>query len=88
MIALLRLVIILLIVQTIIYVALSFYSRAVRRSKLEADWDDGAGTTSKETFVEEGLKEYDSSLRRKLILGVYIVPFVIISVLVYVSNQT
>ena len=86
MVPLLRLLFILLILQTIIYVALSFYSRAQRRNKLEAEWDEEIRSGNRETFVQEGLEEYDGSLRRKLILGVYIVPLTAIAVLVYVSN--
>ena len=64
MIALLRLIFVLLIVQTIVYVSLSYYSRSVRRGKLEVEWEEGPKTTRKEVFVQEGLEEYDGSLRR------------------------
>ena len=86
MFALLRFAIPLLIVLTIIYVALSFYSRSVRRGKLEAYWDENDQTGDRDAFVELGLKEYDGSLRRKLIWGVYIIPVAVVGVLVYVMN--
>ena len=87
MLALLRLIFVLLIVLTVIYIGVSIYSRRVRRGKLEARWDaKDVLTVDRETFVERGLKKYDNSIRRKLILGVYIVPLTAIAVLVYVTN--
>lgn len=86
MIAFLRLMLVLTVVLTVIYVALSLYSRHVRRGKLEAHWDKKGLTGDREAFIQRGLKAYDASFRRKLILGVYIVPLTLIAVLVYVTN--
>ncbi|MBL4766703.1 MAG: hypothetical protein JKY94_03185 [Rhodobacteraceae bacterium] len=86
MLALLRFAVPLMIVLTVIYVALSLYSRNVRRGKLEAYWDKEELTGDREAFVDLGLKDYDGSLRRKLIWGVYIVPVSVIALLVYVMN--
>ncbi|QFT74773.1 hypothetical protein [Ruegeria sp. THAF33] len=86
MIGLLRLLLILLVIQTIAYVGLSFYSRSIRRRKLENWWDEKGKTGNKEAFVERGLHVYDNSFRRKLILGVYIVPWVAIGALIYIVN--
>ncbi|WP_170440182.1 hypothetical protein [Ruegeria arenilitoris] len=76
----------LLVVQTIAYFALSLYSRRIRRQKLETWWEEKGKTGNKEAFVERGLHVYDNSFRRKLILGVYIVPWVAIAALIYVVN--
>jgi heme/copper-type cytochrome/quinol oxidase subunit 4 len=86
MVAFLRLMFILMVVLTIVYVALSLYSRSVRRGKLEAHWDRKGMTGDREAFVQRGLKKYDGSFRRKLILGVYVVPLTMIAILVYVTN--
>ncbi len=86
MFALLRFAVPLMIVLTIIYVALSFYSRNERRGKLEAYWEEEGLTGDMDAFVEHGLKDYDGSLRRKLIWGVYVVPVTVVAVLVYVMN--
>lgn len=74
------------IVLSIIYLSLSFYSRSVRRGKLEAEWDEGGIDTPRDTFIQQGLKEYDGSLRRKLILGVYIVPMCLVALIIYLVN--
>lgn len=84
--ALLRLMVMGFTVLTVIYVSLSLYSRAVRRAKLEAEWADEGMTGDKDAFIEQGMQRYDGSLRRKLILGVYIVPVISVAVLIYVVN--
>jgi len=81
-----RLVIILLVVLTIIYVSLSLYSRARRREKLREQWRSDLMVGDQEAWIREQLDVYDSSLRRKLILGVYVVPIVGIAVMIYVQN--
>ncbi len=87
MLPLLRLLFMLMIVLTVVYVGISIYSRRVRRGKLAARWDEkDILTVDRETFIDRGLKKYDNSIRRKLILGVYIVPLTAIVVLVYVTN--
>ncbi|MBM2323370.1 MULTISPECIES: hypothetical protein [Marivita] len=86
MFALGRLLVIGFLVLSVVYICLSLYSRAVRRDKLEKEWDEEIREGDRETFVEGGLREYDGSLRRKLILGVYIVPLTVISVIIYFTN--
>ncbi|MBS0125781.1 hypothetical protein [Thetidibacter halocola] len=85
MLALARFFILGFLVLTVVYVSLSLYSRAVRRDKLEAKWDEHP-EGDRDAFVQAGLKEYDHSLRRKLILGVYVVPMVLIGIIVYLTN--
>lgn len=86
MIALVRLLAILLVVLTVVYVSLSFYSRAVRREKLEARWYEEGLRGDKDAWITAGLEEYDGSARRKLLLGVYVVPTALIGVIIYVVN--
>ncbi|SHH56344.1 hypothetical protein [Marivita hallyeonensis] len=86
MFALGRLLVIGFLVLSVVYICLSLYSRAVRRDKLEAEWDEEIREGDREAFVQAGLKEYDGSLRRKLILGVYIVPLTLMSLIIYFTN--
>ena len=81
-----RLVVMGFVVLTVIYVCLSFYSRAVRRDKLRKKWETGPQLVDRDTFVRRGLERYDGSIRRKLILGVYIVPVVVIGIVIYLTN--
>ena len=84
--ALVRLFFIVLVLLSVIYVSLSLYSRARCRDRLEAQWDAGGITTPRDRFVREGLRDYDGSLRRKLILGVYIVPPMLVCLIIYFVN--
>ena len=91
MFALARLLFMGFIVLTIIYVFLSLYSRAQRRSKLKAQWtleglDDQDTLGDQDDYVQKGLEEYDDSVRRKLILGVYVIPTLLIAVIIYLTN--
>jgi hypothetical protein len=85
---LIRLVVFGFIFLTIIYIALSLYSRSVRRRKLSQEWDDEGMEGDKDDWVRAGLAEYDQSLRRKLILGVYVVPLAVIGTIIYLVNYT
>lgn len=88
MIALVRLVGMGFIVLTVIYVCLSFYSRAVRRGKLNDKWEAGPQMVDRDTFVQRGLERYDGSIRKKLIWGVYVVPLVLVGLIIYLTNHS
>lgn len=88
--AFVRLVVFGFIVLSIIYVAISLYSKSVRREKLEktfdADHPDGGAPGARDAFIDEGMTAYKNSLRPKLIALVYVVPVVIISAIIYTTN--
>jgi uncharacterized ion transporter superfamily protein YfcC len=85
--ALIRLFGLLFVVCTISYLLVSVYSRSVRTEKLEKRWDaDRPEGIDRDTYVREGLRAYDTSFRRRLILLIYVVPFVAVAVTVYVTN--
>ena len=86
MIGLARLVVFGFVALTVVFVCLSFYSRAVRREKLRARWEAGPRRLDQETFVKRGLERYDGSIRRKLLLGVYVVPVAVVGLIVYLTN--
>ncbi len=71
---------------TVVYICLSLYSRAVRKDKLEEEWFQEGQPGEKDAFIKEGLTEYNNSLRKKLLLGVYVIPFSLIAIIIYVQN--
>ena len=85
-IGILRLMIFAFLVMLVVYFVLSWWSRSVRRSKLEEEWDTENRNGDRDAFVRAGLEEYDGSLRRKLIFGVFVVPYVVMGILIYVMN--
>lgn len=86
----LRLVIFGFLGLSVIYLCVSLYSRSVRREKLEAEWEElNPGSHDREArqaYVANGMTIYDGSLRKKLILAVYVVPTLAVGVIIYMIN--
>lgn len=81
----------LLAVLTAIYLALSFYNRWAERRRLAAEFDlsserGEAPGPDKEAFVSGGMNAYEGSLRRKLLLGVFLVPLAALILLVALAQ--
>ena len=81
-----RLVVVLLIIATIAYFSLYFYARAAQRERLQEEWEDLGRPGNRDVYVDEGLERRRYDLQRKLILGVFVVPFAIVGLVIYVSN--
>ena len=86
MIGFIRLAVMFFLALTVVYVSLSFYSRAVRKAKLKEKWDAGKHLVDRDTFIQRGLERYDGSIRRKLLLGVYVVPLLSVGAIIYLTN--
>ncbi len=82
----LRMAVIGFVVLTVFYVLLSVYSRSVRREKLEKEWDEEVKTGDRDAYIEKGMAEYEGSLRRKLIVLVYVIPVLLVIGMLYVIN--
>ncbi len=92
MIGALRLIVFGFLALSVVYLAVSVYSRSVRREKLENRWaEDHPGDTdspARDAYIEQGMIEYQQGLRRKLILLVYIIPAIAVAVTMFVINAT
>ena len=90
MIAFIRLAVFGFIGLSIVYLAVSIYSRSVERERLEKDWDAdnecGGDSPARDAYIEAGMKSYEKSLRKKLIWLVYVIPMVAVAVLIYLTN--
>lgn len=71
---------------TVFYWLLSVYYRSVERERLEKDYDDGGVEGDRDAFIRAGLAAHDHSLKRKLVLLVYIIPTVVVTALVWIVN--
>lgn len=71
----------------VIYLCISLYSRSVRREKLENGWEAAPveGMT-REDYIAEGMAKYESGLRKRLILLVFVIPPVIVGTIIYFIN--
>lgn len=83
----LRLVV-LFAVLTAVYIALSWYMRWVRRQELEAQYGSERPEEPRPQFIARGLRDYDRSLRPRLVVGVYLVPVIFVIVLVALASYT
>ena len=80
---------IVMVISTILYISISIYSRSVRRQKLERQWRAELRVGDRDAWLREELEKYDQSLKRRLILLVYVLPLAFlgfIGIMVYVQN--
>lgn len=82
----LRMALVGLVILTLVYWLVSAYSRSLRREALEREWDEGGQAGDRAQFVARGLRDYRRSLRRRLILLVYVVPALVIPIIIYIIN--
>lgn len=75
------------VILCVIYIIITLYSRSVRREKLERWWEDAPveGTT-REAYIVDGMKKYESGLRKKLILLVFVIPPLVVGTIIYFIN--
>ncbi|MGV6813106.1 MAG: hypothetical protein ACWA47_12715 [Brevirhabdus sp.] len=87
---LIRLVILGFLLMTAAYFLISVYSKSVRRERLEKEWDaenpDG-DDAARANFVEQGMEEYHSGFRKKLIWLVYVIPTVLVISILFLTNS-
>jgi hypothetical protein len=74
------------VAMTIAYLLIWIYSRSVRREALEKEWDAGGIDADRETYIADGMRAYEHTLRRRLIGLVYVVPTVIVLAIIYILN--
>jgi len=82
----LRMAVVGFVVLTVFYVLLSLYSRSVQRERLEKEWDEEVKTGDRDAYIEKGMAEYEGSLRRRLIVLVYVIPVLLVIGMLYVIN--
>ncbi|TYB82209.1 hypothetical protein [Maritimibacter fusiformis] len=85
-----RLIIFGFLLLSVIYVAISIYSRSIRREKLEDRWaEEHPGdmeSPERDAYIETGMTEYQNSIRPKLVLLVYIIPTIAVGLILYLTN--
>lgn len=82
-----RLFFLMFVVLSIVYWLVSVYSRSVRTEKLEKRWDaEKPAGVDRDAYVRAGLMKYDSSLRKRLILLIYVLPYIFVFGAIYVTN--
>lgn len=87
MIAMFRLMVFGFLFLSVIYLLIWLYSRSVRREKLENEFDNEVKTGDRDAYIKEGMEKYESGIRKKLILLVYIVPTIIVVATLFITNN-
>ncbi|MEL6570763.1 MAG: hypothetical protein AAFQ64_03835 [Pseudomonadota bacterium] len=86
---LVRLVVFGFVALGVIYLSLSWYSRSVRREKLEKEYDaEPVAGMTRDAYVKQGVEAYNKSFRPKLIGLVFVIPPVVVATIVYVTNAS
>jgi len=71
----------------VIYICVSLYSRSVRREKLENWWDEApVDGTTREAYIAQGMADYESGLRKKLIWLIFVIPPIVVGTIIYFIN--
>ncbi|MEM0921955.1 MAG: hypothetical protein AAGF44_11465 [Pseudomonadota bacterium] len=79
--------ILLFAVLSVIYIGLSAFDRWQVRERLRSEHATGqGGKLTEEDYVHKGLANYERSWRRKLLYGVFLLPFLTMLILIYVAN--
>ena len=92
MLVFLEVILVWFVVTTLVYLAVGVYSRSVRRERLEKEFDaqfppgSGDAAAERDTYVAQGMAEYQHGLRRRLIGLIYVLPAVFFAVVIYVVN--
>ncbi len=89
----LRLAFFLYVGLTIAYFLTAIYSRSVRREKLEEAWDtdparEGAPAEERAAFIEAGMVDYETGLKKRLLWLIYIIPTLGFVATIYFVNWT
>ncbi|UXU73913.1 MULTISPECIES: hypothetical protein [unclassified Paracoccus (in: a-proteobacteria)] len=91
MIAFLRLIGLVLVIELIFYVLIGLYVRSLRREQLEKEWDrrhpDRAGPSpERKEFVRRSMIGFGKTLRARLVGLVLVLPMVAIVVIIVIVN--
>lgn len=89
MIGFLRAIVIWAVIGAVAFVVLRIYGRSLRREALEKEWDAApaeGGQAAREAYIERGMQAYEGSLRNRLLVIIFVLPFIVIALLLYLMN--
>ncbi len=71
---------------TAVYAALTYIGRKRAADKVRGEYADSGTQLSQTDFMDQGIARYQKSLRRRLIIGVYLIPLFFAGVLIYLAQ--
>lgn len=70
-----------------IYIGLDRYMRWARRRELESDYAEGGETAlTREDYVDRGMAEYRRSWEKRLLIGIFVIPLLVIVLLAFLAD--
>jgi polygalacturonase len=81
-----RVLIVMLVALSVVYVCLFFYLRSGARMRLEEDWVQAGRPDDRETWVDARLGAVASRIRVWLVVAVYVMPVVGLTAFVWFTN--
>ncbi|MFD1882730.1 hypothetical protein [Paracoccus pacificus] len=89
--AFIRLILLVILIQLVLYLLLSVYIRSLRREALEKEWaarhpENPDATEKRDLFVEKAMVGFNKTLRMRLVGLVLILPMVAVIVIAYIVN--
>ena len=82
----LRPLIVVFLVLVAVHLALRVWLRLRERRRLAAEWEVGSRLGDRETYLREGMEQYDHSLGKRLLWLTIVGPMAGLIVLLYVLN--
>ncbi|MDA8707818.1 hypothetical protein N9M10_00435 [Hellea sp.] len=83
-----RNIVLILLVLTVIYLALSTVARLRKRQSLKLNYKTDKPDTPQDEYMARGMQKYERSLKPKLFAGVYLFPLAVILLLVYLAQHS
>lgn len=88
-----RNIVLIFVLLSIVYAFLSFRASLRQRSKLDAEYliledKKAEAKPDKDEFIAKGMQSYHKSFRPKLLFGVFLIPLAVITVLIYLAQNT
>ncbi|MCV6584374.1 MAG: hypothetical protein OIF47_02450 [Marinibacterium sp.] len=83
-----RFLVILLILQSVAYVAVLMHLRGNKRHRLQDAWQRADSAEDRDTYVRTRLARYTDRLSLRLALAIYLVPLGVIGLIIYLTNKT
>ena len=86
-----RLILFLLIAETVFYLLLRVYLRSLRTERLEETWDErhpamAGNSPARRAFVRRAMTGFDRTLRSRLLLLVFVLPNLAVMGIIYWVN--
>ena len=81
-----RNIVIIFAILSAVYAVLTVTANIRQRQKLRSDYHGQKEIETKEAFVERGLRQYNRSIRPKMLLGIYFIPLAIMGALIWLAQ--